>query len=213
MRMVWIPIWCGTTICYYITKVPISLHIHAVSSVPLPAWGWSWVRSSPSATFFRGDWSWNHFYDHFLPMADSSRSVVSYWRKDVHLVLVNSIGRLPRNSVVRLTDCLDMTIVAAWDVKPQIKPTNHQCLCLSLSKYNWVCVCVFGFNVAFNNFSVMSWRCLVATGSSMLTYSAASLKYHVPDTWHDTTPSHIILTLGGSVLALPRKSECQARSS
>ena len=25
-------------------------------------------------------------------------------------------------------------------------------------------------------------------------YSAASLKYHVPDTWHDTTPSHIILT-------------------
>ena len=34
-------------------------------------------------------------------------------------------------------------------------------------------------------------------------YSAASLKYHVPDTWHDTTPSHIILTLGRPVLALP----------
>ena len=33
-------------------------------------------------------------------------------------------------------------------------------------------------------------------------YSAASLKYHVPDTWHDTTPSHIILTLGRPVLAL-----------
>ena len=46
-------------------------------------------------------------------------------------------------------------------------------------------------------------------------YSAASLKYHVPDTWHDTTPSHItcILTLGRPVLALPRKSECQAMSS
>ena len=44
-------------------------------------------------------------------------------------------------------------------------------------------------------------------------YSATSLKYHVPDTWHDTTPSHIILTLGRPVLALPRKSECQARSS
>ena len=26
-------------------------------------------------------------------------------------------------------------------------------------------------------------------------YSAASLKYHAPDTWHGTTPSHIILTL------------------
>ena len=44
-------------------------------------------------------------------------------------------------------------------------------------------------------------------------HSAASLKYHVPDTWHDTTPSHIILTLGWPVLALPGKSECQARSS
>ena len=42
-------------------------------------------------------------------------------------------------------------------------------------------------------------------------YSAVSLKYHVPDTWHDTTLSHIILTLGRPVLALPRKSECQAR--
>ena len=42
---------------------------------------------------------------------------------------------------------------------------------------------------------------------------AASLKYHVPDAWHDNTPSHIILTLGQPVLALPRKSERQARSS
>ena len=33
-----------------------------------------------------------------------------------------------------------------------------------------VCVCVFGFNVAFNNFSVISRRCLVVTGSSMLTF-------------------------------------------
>ena len=33
-----------------------------------------------------------------------------------------------------------------------------------------VCVCEFGFNVAFNNFSVISRRCLVATGSSMLTF-------------------------------------------
>ena len=37
-----------------------------------------------------------------------------------------------------------------------------------LTKEN--CVCVFGFNVAFNNFSVISQRCLVATGSSMLTF-------------------------------------------
>ena len=44
-------------------------------------------------------------------------------------------------------------------------------------------------------------------------YSAAPSKYQALDTWHDTTPSHIILTLGRPVLALPRKSECQARSS
>ena len=41
-------------------------------------------------------------------------------------------------------------------------------------------------------------------------FGTASLKYHGPDTWHDTTSSHIILTLGRPVLALPRKSECQA---
>ena len=44
-------------------------------------------------------------------------------------------------------------------------------------------------------------------------YSAASLTYHAPNTWHDTTPSHIILTLGRPVLALPRKPVCQVRSS
>ena len=76
-----------------------------------------------------------------------------------------------------------------------------------------VCVCVFGFNVAFNNFSVITTVSGCDRALSAHFYSAASLKYHVPDTWHDTTPSHIILTLGRPVLALPRKSECQARSS
>ena len=37
-----------------------------------------------SATFFRGDWSWNIFYGHSLPSADSKRAVVSFWRKNVH---------------------------------------------------------------------------------------------------------------------------------
>ena len=64
---------------------------------------------------------WNIFYGHSFPTADSSRAVVSYWWKDEHLVLVNRLGRLPRNSVVRLTDHLDLTIVVDWDIKPQIK--------------------------------------------------------------------------------------------
>ena len=37
-----------------------------------------------SATFFHGDWSWNIFYGHSLPSADSRRAVVSFWRKNVH---------------------------------------------------------------------------------------------------------------------------------
>ena len=37
-----------------------------------------------SAIFFRGDWSWNIFYLHSLPSADSRRAVVSFWRKNVH---------------------------------------------------------------------------------------------------------------------------------
>ena len=35
-------------------------------------------------TFFRGDWSWNIFYGHSLPSADSTRAVVTFWRKNVH---------------------------------------------------------------------------------------------------------------------------------
>ena len=37
-----------------------------------------------SATFFRGDWSWNIFYSHSLPSADLRRAAVSFWRKNVH---------------------------------------------------------------------------------------------------------------------------------
>ena len=33
----------------------------------------------------------------------------------MHLVLINRLGSLSRNSVVRLTDRLDMTIVVDWD--------------------------------------------------------------------------------------------------
>ena len=44
--------------------------------------------------------------------ADSRRSVVSYWRKYEHEVLINRLGglSLPWKSVVMLTDHPDMTI-------------------------------------------------------------------------------------------------------
>ena len=46
------------------------------------------------------------------PSAFSRRAAVSYWWKYVHEVLVNRLGglSLPRESVVRLTDHLDMTL-------------------------------------------------------------------------------------------------------
>ena len=37
-----------------------------------------------SAIFFLGDWSWNIFYGHSLPSADSRRAVVSFSWKKVH---------------------------------------------------------------------------------------------------------------------------------
>ena len=56
---------------------------------------------------------WKEFAPHIFvsPAADSRGAVVSYWRKYVHKVLVNRLGglSLPRKSVVRLTDCPDMT--------------------------------------------------------------------------------------------------------
>ena len=53
---------------------------------------------------------WLHTF--VSPSADSKGAVVSYWGKYVHQVLDNRFGglSLPRKSVVRLTDCPDMTI-------------------------------------------------------------------------------------------------------
>ena len=45
----------------------------------------------------------------------------------VHKVLVNCLVKLAQEkSVVRRTDCLDMTIAVDWDVKPQSKQTNQE---------------------------------------------------------------------------------------
>ena len=58
-----------------------------------------------SCTNFRSDLVVKYnCYGHSLPTADSSRPVVNYWRKYGHLVLVNPLGSLPRNSVDRFTD-------------------------------------------------------------------------------------------------------------
>ena len=57
------------------------------------------------------------------PFVDSRRAVVSYWGKYVHKVLVNCLRglSLPRKSMVRITDHLDMTSA----VKHGRKTTQH----------------------------------------------------------------------------------------
>ena len=61
------------------------------------------------------------------PSAFSRRAVVSYWRKYVHKVLVNRLGglSLPRNSVVRLTDCPDMTLDVYRGHKTTMQQQQH----------------------------------------------------------------------------------------
>ena len=116
----WDGVWSGSTMCVH-KNFYQRLKNKLLHPTPLKMkmdCGRSRVRSSGPATFFRGYWSWNHFYGHSFPSADSISSVVNYWRNDVHLVLVNRLGSLPRNSMVRLTDHLDMTNVVDWDVKP-----------------------------------------------------------------------------------------------
>ena len=62
--------------------------------------------------------------------------------------------------------------------------------------------------------SVISRRCLVVTGSSMLTFIVLPhCGIRSQTLLPDTTSSHIILTPERPVLALPRKSECQAGSN
>ena len=61
------------------------------------------VQPPPSsATFFRGDWSWNIFYGHSFPSTDSRRAIVSFWRKNVHSTGEPLRGlSLPSKRVVR----------------------------------------------------------------------------------------------------------------
>ena len=77
-------------------------------------------------------WSWKHFFGHSPSSADSRRAVVSYWQKNVHQVLVNCLGGLPRNSVSGLTDCArnDFKCVVKGR-KTEIKPKSFGDPCKS----------------------------------------------------------------------------------
>ena len=53
--------------------------------------------------------------------------IQGYKWKYVHIVMANPLVKLSQEkSVVRWTDCLNMTIAVDWDAKPQTKQTNTQ---------------------------------------------------------------------------------------
>ena len=53
--------------------------------------------------------------------------VVSYKRKYVHKLLVNHLVKLAqKKSVVRWTDCPNMTIAVGWDIKHNTKPKKAE---------------------------------------------------------------------------------------
>ena len=74
-----------------------------------------------SATFFRGDWSWNIFYCHSLPFADSRRAVVSFWRKNMH-----NTEACPVNVWLGKLTTLDMTPLGWLGRKTSTQTINYQ---------------------------------------------------------------------------------------
>ena len=87
-----------------------------LSKFPVPGHPTIWVIVGHVPTAFSVGTFWVRYpvWQHTFvsPSAFSRRTVVSYWRKYVHEVLVNRLGglSLPRKSVVRLTDRPDMTL-------------------------------------------------------------------------------------------------------
>ena len=134
------------------TRVPLFwvLHIYTmdrtgpVSAVGKASWlqiQGSQVQSRPDP-ILGGDWSWNKYYGHSPPSADSRRVVVSYKQKCVHEVLVNHLVKIAQEKrVVRWTDRLNMTITVDWDVKNKIKQTKQwTILNLTVSNYQTLSV-------------------------------------------------------------------------
>ena len=56
--------------------------------------------------------SWNIFFGHSLPSADARRTVVSFWRKNMHNTgQPLRVLSLPRNSMARYSDQLGVTLM------------------------------------------------------------------------------------------------------
>ena len=72
--------------------------------------------------YFCGDWSWNTFYDHSPPTANSKWVIVSYKRKYVQEVLVIHLVKLAQKNVwLDELTIFDMTIAVNWESEHRLK--------------------------------------------------------------------------------------------
>ena len=131
------------TIGWNVTKFASLYKSDRIDSLFSFCWPWpnfqghSFMTEIATVDWF-GRWGTSVFSENtaiFSASADSSRAVtvVSYWRKyghfvlvnhlgslprnSVHLVLTNHLGNLPRNCVDRLTDRLNMTLIVLTGLK------------------------------------------------------------------------------------------------
>ena len=88
------------------------MYVPGQSDVPSDWYsGGRWFDPQVRPLIFCRDLVRNNFYSHSFPTADSRRADVSYRLNDVHLVLVNCLGSLSRNSVAGVTNWLNMTLL------------------------------------------------------------------------------------------------------
>ena len=90
-----------------------------------------------SATFFRGDWSWNIFYGHSLPSSDSRKAVVSFWWKSVHKILVNRLEdyACPVNMWLGKLTVLNMTPLGWLGRKTSAQTQQRDFCCRMISRW------------------------------------------------------------------------------
>ena len=82
------------------------------------------------------------------------------------------------------------------------------CVCVCVFVCVCVCVCVIQFNVIFNSFSVISWRCLLVADIVLPHLNAISQAH-----WYSIPPSHILKsTMGNRPCDLDLSFKCRALS-
>ena len=154
------------SVCLPVCAWPVSL----VSSTSDVIWLQSRDRKfKPWPGLFRGYWSWNNFYSHFLLATDSNRAFISNWQKYAlkYWLTAQEVGlSLPRNNVRKLTDhARDDLYSVDLGVRLQLDQSMFVCfsmyLSVCMSGFNSVCVCLtinLGIETFARKFEVLTCR-------------------------------------------------------